>query len=141
MARSALRKGVRVPSPDPVVGFILVRMYLVPVRPARATLAAPNPVLSAGLRRAANRVGLEVVAVGEGADLSIRTATSGLPHPDLDIVINESSTVVTAKLPTEPAIWDTVRRFLEEIDEGSTTLQPHRDPEDDGDDTPRVGDR
>jgi len=90
-------------------------MYSVCGRSARTTLAAPNSLLTAGLRRAADRVGLDVVADDESADVSVRIITPGRVNPRLDIVIDEHSVVMTAALPVDPAALETVFRLLEEI--------------------------
>ena len=97
-------------------------MYSVRGRPARATLDAPNPLLLAGLQRAAHQVGLEVVSEDGSADLSIRSVSSGTPHTRLDIAISDDSVVLSAEIPIDPDVWATIYRLLVEIGGNTTTL-------------------
>jgi hypothetical protein len=97
-------------------------MYSVCVRPARATLAAPNSLLAAGLSRAAHQAGLEVVDEGKAAELSIRCGDWGSANPNLDVAMDEKSAVVTVKLPIDPGVWEIVGRLLQGVGSGGTEI-------------------
>jgi hypothetical protein len=90
-------------------------MYRVKVGSTTANLVADNPLLLAGLERAARLADIEVVANVETAALSLRSEGSGTPHSRLDVVIDQDHVVVSMHAQPSVASWDAIFKLLETL--------------------------
>ncbi len=77
-----------------------------------ANLEADNPLLLAGLERAAELANIQVVAQREAAVLSLRSAGSGLSHPRVDIAIDIDRIIISVRQQPPPSTWGAIYRLI-----------------------------
>jgi len=112
----AASKGVVLPTPLPRWAFIMrSKMYLTDMPMTMANLEAENPLLLAGLERAAELANIQVVADKDSATLSLRSAGSGLPHPRLDIVIDFDRIVISISQRPSHSSWRAIYSLLSQL--------------------------
>ena len=90
-------------------------MYPVKVATTTANLVADNPLLLAGLERAARLADIEVATNVETATLSLRSAGSGTPHSRLDVVIDHDRIVVSMHSQPTAKSWAAIFKLLEAL--------------------------
>jgi len=90
-------------------------MYLTDMPMTMANLEAENPLLLAGLERAAELANIQVVADRDSATLSLRSAGSGLPHPRLDIVIDFDRIVISISQRPSHSSWRAIYSLLSQL--------------------------
>lgn len=109
----AVSKGVVLPSLFPSWAFIIEgRMYLTDMPVTTGNLEADNPLLLAGLERAAELADIKVVADRGSATLSLRSAGAGVPHPRLDISIDFDRIVISIGEQPSPSSWTALYSLL-----------------------------
>lgn len=87
-------------------------MYLADPTMTTANLEAANPLLLAGLERAAALANIQVVADQDTATLSLRSAGAGVPHPRLDIVIDFDRVVISMNQQPSHSSWTAIYSLL-----------------------------
>jgi hypothetical protein len=87
-------------------------------------LEAENPLLLAGLERAAELADIQVVADRDGATLSLRSAGSGRPHVSLDVAIDFDRVVISVSHQPSPSAWAAIYALLGHLAE---TVPNHAD--------------
>jgi hypothetical protein len=87
-------------------------MYLADRTMTTANLEAENPLLLAGLERAAELANIQVVADKDTATLSLRSAGSGVPHPRLDIAIDSDDIVISISQQPVESSWTAIYCLL-----------------------------
>jgi hypothetical protein len=87
-------------------------MYRTEMQTTTGTLEADNPLLLAGLQRAAELADIEVVADKDAATLSLRSAGSGTPHTRLDVAIDLDRVVVSMSQQPSQASWVAIYNLL-----------------------------
>jgi hypothetical protein len=90
-------------------------MYLTDMPMTMANLEAENPLLLAGLERAAELANIQVVADKDTATLSLRSAGSGVPHPRLDIVIDFDRVVISISQQPSHSSWTAIYSLLSHL--------------------------
>jgi hypothetical protein len=90
-------------------------MYLTDMPMTMANLEAENPLLLAGLERAAELANIQVVADKDTATLSLRSAGSGVPHPRLDIVIDFDRVVISISQQPPQSSWTAIYSLLSHL--------------------------
>jgi len=83
-------------------------MYPTPAPLTTGKLEADNPLLLAGLERAAELADIEVVRDRSEATLTLRSAGSGLPHPSLDIAIDFDHIIISMSRRPSPVLWTVI---------------------------------
>jgi hypothetical protein len=90
-------------------------MYLAETSMTTGNLEAGNPLLLAGLERAAELANIQVVADKEAATLSLRSAGTGVPHPRLDIAIDSDYIVISMSQQPSPSSWTAIYSVLSHL--------------------------
>ncbi|HEV8066083.1 MAG TPA: hypothetical protein VGP46_14680 [Acidimicrobiales bacterium] len=90
---------------------------------ARLSIDAPDRLQLAGLRRAAEEVGLVEASAGEGAevppldegesDIGLRAEGSGSPHPLLDVVVQADRVRIGVSRAPDAETWERLRQFID----------------------------
>jgi hypothetical protein len=83
----------------------------------RLSITAPDSLQLAGLRRAAEEVGLldsleERHSAGK-ASIHLRAAGSGSPHPLLDVVVEAECVRIGVSRAPDAQTWELLRRFID----------------------------
>jgi hypothetical protein len=74
------------------------------------SIAAPRPLLRAGLERLARDASTVIAEPGQ-ADIRLRTGDVAAAG-DLDVVIDDGTVCITCRTTPDPLVWDAVRRLV-----------------------------
>lgn len=82
----------------------MMAVYRPPAAYLRARFEARDPLLLAGLQRAATLAGI-VEATPDLEDLALRSGGDGPRHPSLDVICDDRSVVITLTRQPSLASW------------------------------------